>query len=95
MTNFFLYVITHVIKRKSSDNNAEKFALQILLSFPSDLMDNIDWDFFLFFGGFFQSIFFSTEFSAAFYGKCTNLPDGQHRIFYLIPVFGTIHHVNQ
>jgi hypothetical protein len=21
------------------------------------------------------------EFSPAFYGKCTNLPDGQHRIF--------------
>jgi hypothetical protein len=38
---------------------------------------------------FFRSIFFSREFSPAFYGMCTNLPDGQHRMFYLLLIFGT------
>jgi hypothetical protein len=56
MKNFFLHGITHVIKQKSSDNYAEKFALQILLSFLYNLMDN--FDFFLFFHKIFHSIFF-------------------------------------
>jgi hypothetical protein len=84
----FLYGITHVMKWKSSEKYVEKVALQILLSFPCNLMDNFDWDFFLYFHRFFHRIFFSMEFSMAFYGKCTNLHDGQHRIFYLIPVLG-------
>jgi hypothetical protein len=81
--NFFLYGNTHVIKRKSSDNYAEKFALLMLLYFPCNLMDNFYYDFFLFFHGFFRSIFSSTEFSPAFYGKCLNLPDGTS--FWSIP----------
>jgi hypothetical protein len=72
MKNFFFYGITHLIKWKSSDNYAEKFALQILLPFPCNLMDNFDWDFFLFFHRFFRGILFSMEFSPEFYGKCTD-----------------------
>jgi hypothetical protein len=85
--NFFLYGITHVIKRKSFDNYAEKFALQILLSFLCNLMDNLDWVFFLFF----------TDFSVASF-SLRNFPwhfTESAKISQLVPVFGAFHHVNQ
>jgi hypothetical protein len=65
MKNFFLHRTMHVIKQKSSDNFAEKFTLQLILSFLCNLMDNFDWDIFLFFHMFFHVSFFSMDFSVA------------------------------